>query len=464
MADDLATTFGRAGERPFGLRLDTLMRLRWLAVAGQTIALVTVHWGLGFAFPVRLALAVVAVTALTNLALRLRYTGAQRLSDEMAGALLAFDLLQLSLLLYLTGGVDNPFCVLFLAPVLVSTTALSPRTTLLLGSLAAGLVTLLVFFHYPLPWYPGEPIAPSALYRVSEWIALVLSLAFIGGYALKLAQETRQLSDALTATELVLAREQHLSALDGLAAAAAHELGTPLATIALVVRELERELPPGDSRTDDIKLLREQSDRCRDILRRLTSLGSGDAPFDRMPLSHLLEEVVAPHRPFGIAIEIDLPAERGNEPVITRNPGLLYGLGNLVENAVDFANASVTVSARWTEHEVMIAVTDDGPGFAPTVIGRIGAPYVTERSRSAGSGDAQAGLGLGFFIAKTLLERTGAALSLRNRTAPETGAVVHVSWPRRQFELNLNMPDRASPRSPPAPSSDVSLALHHAAT
>ena len=463
MWHDFASTFGRAG-RPFGLRFDTLMRLRWLAVAGQTIALVIVHWGLGFAFPLWPALAIVAVTALTNLALRLRYTGAQRLGDEMAGALLAFDLIQLSLLLYLTGGIDNPFCVLFLAPVLVSTTALSPRTTLLLGGLAAGLVTLLAFFHYPLPWYPGEPIAPSALYRVSEWIALVLALAFIGGYALRLAHETRQLSDALTATELVLAREQHLSALDGLAAAAAHELGTPLATIALVVRELERELPPGDSRADDIKLLREQSERCRDILRRLTSLGSGDAPFDRMPLSHLLEEVVVPHRPFGIDIAIDLPVERGNEPVIARNPGLLYGLGNLVENAVDFANKAVTVSARWTEHEVTIVVTDDGPGFAPTVIGRIGEPFVTKRGRGAGGGDASAGLGLGVFIAKTLLERTGATLSLRNRAAPEAGAVVRVSWPRRQFELNLNTTDRASSHSPSAPPSDTSLAPHHAAT
>jgi two-component system sensor histidine kinase RegB len=464
MADDL-TTFGRAGGRPFGLRLDTLMRLRWLAVAGQTIALVTVHWGLGFTFPMGPALAIVAATALTNLALRLRYTGAQRLSDEMAGALLAFDLLQLSALLYLTGGIDNPFCVLFLAPVLVSTTALSPRTTLLLGGLAAALATLLAFFHYPLPWYPAEPIAPSSLYRVSEWIALVLSLAFIGGYALRLAHETRQLSDALTATELVLAREQHLSALDGLAAAAAHELGTPLATIALVVRELERELPPGDSRTGDIKLLREQSERCRDILRRLTSLGSGDAPFDRMPLSHLLEEVVAPHRPFGIEIAIELPpGERGKEPVITRNPGLLYGLGNLVENAVDFANTAATVSARWTEHEVEIVVSDDGPGFAPTVIGRIGEPYVTERGRGVGGGDDQSGLGLGFFIAKTLLERTGATVSLRNRAAPETGAVVSVLWPRREFELNLNMTDHAFPGSPPMPSADASLAPHHAET
>src|ERR1700730_6185623 len=205
MWHDFASTFGRAG-RPFGLRFDTLMRLRWLAVAGQTIALVIVHWGLGFAFPLWPALAIVAVTPLTNLALRLRYTGAQRLGDEMAGALLAFDLIQLSLLLYLTGGIDNPFCVLFLAPVLVSTTALSPRTTLLLGGLAAGAAPLLAFFHYPLPWYPGEPIAPSALYRVSEWIALVLALAFIGGYALWVARTARQGFRRPSPAELARAR------------------------------------------------------------------------------------------------------------------------------------------------------------------------------------------------------------------------------------------------------------------
>jgi two-component system sensor histidine kinase RegB len=476
MVGDLDSAVSAAG-RPFGLRLDTLVRLRWLAVAGQTIALIFVHWGLGFTFPVWPCIAIVAVTAATNAALRPFYPGAQRLSDEAAGILLGFDLVQLSLLLYLTGGIDNPFCVLFLAPVLVSTTALSPRTTLLLGGLAVALLTLISFFHYPLPWYPGEPIASSPLYRVSEWISLLLAIAFIGGYALKLAHETRQLSDALTATELVLAREQHLSALDGLAAAAAHELGTPLATIALVVRELERSLAAGSPHADDIRLLREQSERCRDILRRLASLGSSDAPFDRMLLSHLLEEVVAPHRPFGVEIRVDLPADRAAEPVIGRNPGLLYGLGNLVENAVDFAHSAVTVSARWDDQEISIVVADDGPGFAPAVIGRIGEPYVTARSRGAGSPDTPGGLGLGFFIAKTLLERTGATLSLRNRSisetsarseigvglTPETGAVVTVRWPRPQLELNLDMEGRASPGSVVAPPSDTSLAPHHAA-
>src|SRR5690606_19994355 len=198
---------------------------------------------------------------------------------------------------------------------------------------------------------------------------------------------------------------------------------TPLATIAIVVRELEREMPADSPHRDDIMLLREQSERCRSILRTLTSLNSGDAPFDRMPLSHLLEELVTPHRPFGTAIEVKLPPDRKSEPVVSRNPAILYGLGNLVENAVDFASEAVTIAASWSETDISITVTDDGPGFAPDVINRIGEPYVTMRGRPRG-GEVEGpggGLGLGFFIAKTLLERSGASLSLENRVFPESG-------------------------------------------
>jgi two-component system sensor histidine kinase RegB len=422
------------GPRPYGLRLDTLVRLRWLAVAGQAATLIGVHWGLGFPLPIWPALGIVGLTALTNIALRARKPRPQRLDERRAALILGFDIVQLAVLLYMTGGLANPFSVLFLAPVLVSATALSPRTTLTLGILAVSLATLLGAWHYPLPWYPGFPYVPPFLFMIGMWASVLVSVAFIGGYAFMVAKETRQLSDALAEAELVLAREQHLSALDGLAAAAAHELGTPLATIAIVVRELEREMSADSPHIDDIKLLREQSERCRSILSTLTSLNSGDAPFDRMPLSHLLDELVAPHRPFGTAIEIKLPHGKPSEPVVARNPAILYGLGNIVENAVDFANSGVTVAAQWDEKDVEITVTDDGPGFAPEVIDRVGEPYVTRRRRAGEAG----GLGLGFFIAKTLLERSGATLDLENRTLPKTGAIVCVRWPRAVLELNVN--------------------------
>ena len=428
------------GPRPYGLRLDTLIRLRWLAVAGQAFTLIAVHWGLGFPLQIWPALAVVGLTALTNIVLRARKPRPQRLDERQSALILGFDIVQLALLLYLTGGLANPFSFLFLAPVLISATAFSPRTTLILGVLAVSLATVLGVWHHPLPWYPDIAYVPPQLFLLGMWASVLVSVAFIGGYALTVAKEARQLSDALAEAELVLAREQHLSALDGLAAAAAHELGTPLATIAIVVRELEREVPADSPHHDDIRLLREQSERCRSILRTLTSLNAGGAPFDRMPLSHLLDELVNPHRPFGTAIEVELPSDRKAEPVVSRNPAVLYGLGNIVENAVDFAAEAVTVAARWDEEEVAIVVTDDGPGFAPGVIDRIGEPYVTMRGRARADQDEApgGGLGLGFFIAKTLLERSGAALAFENRVFPESGAIVTVRWPRSSLELNYN--------------------------
>jgi two-component system, sensor histidine kinase RegB len=420
------------GPLQYGLRLDTMIRLRWLVVLGQSITLVGVHWGLAFDFPIWPSLALVALTAATNLLLRFRYPRPHRLSEPASGVLLAYDVLQLTALLYLTGGVDNPFFAFYLAPLLISATALSPRTTLLIGMLVIVMVTVLSFVSLPLPWDPNNTITFPLLYRASEWIAMFVQVAFIGLYTWKIADENRQIADALAATELVLEREQHLSALDGLAAAAAHELGTPLATIALVSREIERSMPAGASYADDIRLLRQQIERCRAILARITSLGSGDAPYDRMPLSQLIDEVVSPHRPFGMEIAVMLPEERGTEPEIARNPGILYGLGNLIENAVDFAAKKVTVSADWNADRIDILIVDDGPGFSDEVIDRIGEPYVSVRKRKA---EGPGGLGLGIFIAKTLLERTGAALLIRNRPYPEKGATVLVRWPREKFKF-----------------------------
>jgi two-component system sensor histidine kinase RegB len=271
------------------------------------------------------------------------------------------------------------------------------------------------------------------LYIFATWIANLVAIVFIGAYAWQVAEEGRLMADALTATELVLAREQHLTQLDGLAAAAAHELGTPLSTIAVVAKELERALGPDSPHAEDVKLLREQAQRCREILGRLSALPSGWAPFQRVKLSVLIEEVVAPHRNFGIAIDVVLPPEPTGEPMVARSPAILYGLGNLVENAVDFADARVEIALRWSEQDVAFTISDDGPGFSPDIIKRIGEPYVTSRGRRGGE-DEESGLGLGFFIAKTLLERSGAALAFLNRQPPGQGAVVQVRWPRGEFD------------------------------
>ncbi len=416
------------------LKLSTLIRLRWLAVGGQSAAILVVGLWFGFPLPMGACFALIALSAWLNLGLRLVFPPAYRLDPNWAAALLAYDLLQLTGLLYLTGGLENPFAILLLAPAMVSATTQQPDKTFLIGAMTLAAATVLVFIHRPLPWFPGQVYDVPLHYVGGVWVALVSALGFMAFYAFRVAEEARVLAGALAATELVLQREQHLSALDGLAAAAAHELGTPLATIAVVAQELASEINPDDPHAEDIRLIRAQSERCREILSKITSLSSApEEHFGPMPLSHLLEEAVAPHRDFGIAISIERKGEMP-EPVAGRNPGLLYGLGNIIDNAVDFARSGVRIRATWSALEVTIAIADDGPGFAPDVIDQLGEPYVTTRRAGRSPASEHGGLGLGIFIAKTLLERSGAKLRHANRKPPESGAEVSISWPRAAFE------------------------------
>jgi two-component system sensor histidine kinase RegB len=435
MTIELHEHAGRPGRN---VRLDTLVRLRWVAVLGQTTAVLVVYFGLDFELPIWACLAVIALAGWLNVALRVRFRVTQRIEPDRAAWLFAFDIAEIAILLFLTGGLQNPFSFLLLGPVLLSATALPPHMIGILGGFAALCATVLAFYSYPLPWDPDEPLKLPSIYIMGVWIATLLTLGFIAVHAWQLAEESRQLADALAATELVLAREQHLSQLDGLAAAAAHELGTPLSTITVIATELERAIEPDSPYMDDISLLREQAQRCRAILAKLTELSSNVEPFDRMPLSALIDEAVAPHRNFGVAINVSLAAQNdATEPVGGRNPGILYGLGNLVENAVDFAREQVDVAVTYSGEEVNVTISDDGPGFAPEIMDRVGEPYVTSsrRRRFNVGGEAGGGLGLGVFIAKTLLERSGATLMFENRVFPERGAVVRARWNRADLEV-----------------------------
>jgi two-component system sensor histidine kinase RegB len=431
-----------------GLRLRTLVRLRWLAVFGQTVAVLGVYWILGFSLPLGWCLAAIALSAWLNIFLTLRWRSNITLKESYAALLLGYDILQLALLLSLTGGLANPFSFLFLVPVTVSATSLSRKWTLWLGTLAFVCATLLAFVHLPLPWYPGRQIELEPIYLAGMWSAIVSGAVFSAIYARRITEETRQMSVALAATEQVLAREQRLSALDGLAAAAAHELGTPLATIALVAKELKRELSVDGHIGEDIDLLISQAGRCREILSRLANLDTeSDEMFTRVSLPVMIENIVAPLRAGDVGIRIDTaPADEGeprssSEPMLQRNPAIAYGLSNIIENAAEFAAHEVVVEARWSTAEVMVAVRDDGPGFAQEIIDRLGDPFVTTR-KGYGAGDEGAaleqqheGMGLGFFIAKTLLERSGADVSLANKPAPDHGAIVHISWSRARIDV-----------------------------
>ena len=415
------------------VRLDTILRLRWLAALGQLAAIFVVAQGLEFELPIVPCLIIVSLSVLLNLALQMAFNPMQRLEPAYAAGLLALNIVELAALLFFTGGLQNPFSFLFLAPVLISATALPVRLTIGLGMLAVACASVLVFYYLPLPWDSEEPLILPPIYLFGVWLSIVVAIGVTSLYAFQVTEEARQLSDALAATELVLAREQHLTQLDGLAAAAAHELGTPLSTIVLISKELQRVLQDNSPLAADIKTLREQAQRCRDILAKITQLSSSGAPFDRMKLSTLIEEAVAPHRDFGVAIKVRIAVAAASEPVGTRNPAILYGVGNILENAVDFARATVEVNAWWNNDTVEIIISDDGPGFAPDILKRIGEPYLSRR-RGDDAQSEHRGLGLGVFIARTLLERTGAKVSFSNRVFPDHGAVVQIAWPRQRFE------------------------------
>ncbi len=426
------------------LRLVTLIRLRWLAVAGQALAVLVVAVGLGFPLPVSLCFALIALSAWLNIFLSFRYPSTQRLNPLATLGLLAFDVLQLAGLLYLTGGISNPFAMLMIVPAVISASSLPLRLTLVLSAVVVTCVTVLAVYHLPLPWAPDEPFVIPPYLKAGIYFAILSSLAFTVVYARRVAEEARLLADALAATELVLQREQHLSALDGLAAAAAHELGTPLATIHLVAKELDLALKANSPYKEDVELIRSQTARCREILQRLSSLSAaGEAHLANLPLTSLVEEIIAPHREFGITITKRAAFCEGDEPVGRRNAGILYGLGNLVENAVDFAKSDVTVEWSWDRNRVSIRIIDDGPGFSADMLDHVGEPYA--RSRIPTQRNGGGGLGLGLFIAKTLLERSGAELNIRNRNGEKTGADIHVEWPRSAMEAAQSGPLVAEP-------------------
>jgi two-component system, sensor histidine kinase RegB len=413
------------------LRIDTLSKIRWLALFGQLVAVLITTFIFRFKLPIFLCIFVIATSSIVNIFVQLFSLKIFRLSDWQATALLTFDIFQLGALLYLTGGLENPFFILVLAPVTIAAVSLPPPKILLIASFMVFVVSFLTIEHEPLPWYDDQYIDFPSLYRFGSWIAIMVGCAFICTYASRVAGEARTLNQALTAVELVLARENHLSQLDGLAAAAAHELGTPLATIALVIKELSNASFPSEF-SDDFILLRQEVQRSKSILSQLTSLSSVDQmAFDARKISILLEEIVAPHRQALIPLNIDTSGS-GVEPLATRSPAIIYGIGNFIDNAVDFAKTRVMIEARWTETMVEISIIDDGPGFSVNVIDRIGEPYITSHVDRRIKTEQGSGLGLGVFIAKTLLERTGAEIRFSNGAGG--GAIVQMQWNRFRFE------------------------------
>ncbi len=418
-------------------RLRTLVSLRWMAIAGQALAVLFVNYMLGFELPLAACLAAVGASAWLNVALMAVFPSQHLSSPAETAGQLAFDTVQLSVLIGLTGGLQNPFLLMILAPVTVGASRLLPAYSGALALLALVCCGGMWLWGLDLPWREDQAFDIPPLYRAGQLAAVAIGLIFFTVSAWRTARDEARLVSALDAVQAVLAREQQLSALGALAAATAHELGTPLATIHLAAKEAGRSVKPGHPAREDVELIIEQSERCRTILKQISQRRHmTDAAMARATLPSLIEEAAEPHRGTGIHVQCSCSPLAGGgglddrAPEVVRKPEIIHALGAFVENATSFAAKEVSVNARWSADEVRIYITDDGPGFAPSVLAKLGEPYFSERRIEQRGG----GMGLGFFIACTLLERTGARVTPYNRQFPAKGAVVRIAWPRTAIE------------------------------
>ncbi len=431
------------------LRLRTLVMLRWLAILGQSAMVLIIAFGFGFHIRLWLTLAVIMASVWLNLVLTLSPRGTQQLRGWEAALQLGFDAIQLAVLLGVTGGLDNPFCLMLIAPATVAAANLPTRYGFAVVGVSLASAIALALWSSALPWRPGEAFVLPEIYRLGFLGAILIGIVFTAGYAWRAALESARMAQALAATQAVLEKEHRLSALGGLAAAAAHELGTPLGTIQVVAKEMLHSLKTSDPLYEDAELLVSQSQRCREILKNLSAKPeTRDSVYDRIPLITFLETAAAPYARPGKTIRMEIDAEGapdgldpGHTLRLRRRPEWLHALSAFIENATDFARAEVVVRVEVRKNFVRVIVMDDGPGFAPDILSRLGEPYVSSRSYQ---GDASrstqpidkyqhTGMGLGLFIAKTLCEHTGAVVSFDNLDSG--GARVQGLWQRNQIDI-----------------------------
>lgn len=416
------------------VRLRTLAFVRWAAIIGQSVAVIVASQVYGLQFHVGFVTLAIAASIIANLAVTLAFPKSRRMAQQEAAWMLLFDLLQLGMLLFLTGGLNNPFSLLLLAPVTIAANLLALPYAVALTGAAVAVISMLFTYSLPILTPDGQVIEQPALLLIGSWLALMIGTIFLSIYTRQVTTEVHEMREALVATQMALAREQKLTDLGGVVAAAAHELGTPLATIKLVSAEMVEMLDEDDELREDAELIRNQADRCRDILHSMGRAGKDDLHLRRAPVKAVVEEAAEPHIDRGKTVAITLVGE-GRQPVILRKPEIIHSLRNFIQNAVDFSTARVDVTIGWTDSRLTIRVEDDGPGFPPAVLSRIGNPFVHRRPwAEAKVRPGYDGMGLGLFIAKTLIERTGAKLTFTN----DKGAVVIAEWPLERVLADEN--------------------------
>ncbi len=446
MATSNAALFNEV-RRSNWVRLRTLIVLRWIAITGQLSAILVARQWFDLDLDLGPCFMAVGASVIANLVAIFIYPENKRLSETEVMWMLVFDITQLAALLYLTGGLNNPFALLILAPVTISASTLRTGPTLIVGSLAIVLTTLVMWFHIKLRTDMGFVMRLPTDFVFGFWLAIVIGVVFLGAYARRITFELNSMSEALLATQVALAREQKLTDLAGVVAATAHELGTPLATIKLASSELTEELSDSPELQEDARLIGDQADRCRDILRSMGHAGKDDAQIHTVPLAEIIREAAEPHSDRGKKIEVSAhrgPGGSDRQPVVQRRPEIIHGLRNLIQNAVDFSETRIWIDVRWSDSDILVRIVDDGQGFPPQLLGKIGDPFVRKRRNPSQQKERPGyrGMGLGLFIAKTLLERSGAEVNFSNGSdrvtgrpvaGARTGAIVEVTWPLHQI-------------------------------
>ena len=413
------------------LNLDknTLTILRYIAIFGQFIAINIVFFYLELQFPLKESYIIILIGLITNLFLQFKVK-VNQLKDTYASLFLLYDLFQLSSLLYLTGGILNPFSILLIIPTIVSSTFLSMGTTIILGVITSFLLFILTFNHLPLPGFDQNIFDIPNFYKQGILTAILIGLVFLSYFGIRFAGETKKRSEALRKLQEVISKEYELESLGGQAAAAAHSLGTPLATISVVAKELKKEIGGDKETSKDIDLLISQTKRCSEILKKISKKQIKEDVFlSSIKFEDLLEEIINSFKETS-SKDINLIVENDNNKIaIQRTPEIIYGLRNFIGNAVKFSKSQVNINLRSDQKIIEIKINDDGPGIPEDIIQKMGEPYIKSKSKELSD---NSGLGLGTFLGKTLLERQGGQLIFK-RNSKLGGALIILSWDPNNF-------------------------------
>ena len=423
--------FFRERINPQGLRitLETLINIRWIAIVGQFFTVSVVEYFLKFEFPYFGTLTLIFLSALVNVYLEINKSKFLTINNFYATLSIFYDLIQLILLLFMTGGLSNPFSILIIVPTTISVTYLSRGSSQFIMTCSIIFSTVIAFYHLPLPYPVNESLVLPKYYNIGLWLSLGIGIIFLGNYAYQLGRDNRVRSTALSRLEEELTKEKVVNSVGGMAAAAVHELATPLATISLVSKELQKQLKDNSNIKEDINLLIEQSERCSSILKDIAQRKQKDEFIENISPKELINEIVFSLNNISNK-EINVENLNLNQRMkMTKKTEISYALRNFIENSIKFAKNKINIEIDQSKKRTAITISDDGDGFNKDIIANLGQPYL----HSDNIKKNKKGMGLGVFISKSLLERCLAQVTFRNNKSLP-GASVKIVWNNSQLE------------------------------